>query len=146
MTISSDSDLFALRRVGELVARTLDEMRAALQPGVTTASLDTVAARFARRHGARSAPQLEYAFPAFTCISVNEEIVHGIPGPRVLQPGDVVKLDVTLELDGYIADAARTVLVPPVAPNARRLYRCARRALERALDTVRPGRRLADVG
>src|SRR5919205_3979970 len=132
MTISSDSDLSALRRVGELVARTLDEMRSAVQPGVTTASLDAVAAQFARRHGARSAPQLAYNFPGFTCISVNDEIVHGIPGPRVLQPGDVVKLDVTLELDGYIADAARTVLVPPVAPTARRLQRCARHALNRA--------------
>jgi methionyl aminopeptidase len=146
MTISSDSDLLALRRVGELVARTLDEMRAAAQPGVTTASLDALAAQFARRHGARSAPQLAYNFPGFTCISVNEEIVHGIPGRRVLWPGDVVKLDVTLELGGYIADAARTVLVPPVTPNARRLQRCARQALKRALDCARAGRRLADLG
>ena len=146
MTISSHSDLLAMRRVGELVARTLNEMRAAVQPGVTTASLDALAAQFARRHGARSAPQLAYDFPGFTCISVNEEIVHGIPGPRVLRPGDVVKLDVTLELGGYIADAARTVLVPPAAPNARRLQRCARQALKRALDTARAGRRLADLG
>jgi methionyl aminopeptidase len=146
MTISSHSDLLAMRRVGELVARTLNEMRAAVQPGVTTASLDALAAQFARRHGARSAPQLAYGFPGFTCISVNEEIVHGIPGRRVLRPGDVVKLDVTLELGGYIADAARTILVPPVTPHARRLQRCARQALKRALDYARAGRRLADLG
>jgi methionyl aminopeptidase len=146
MTISSGADLSAMRRVAQLVARTLAEMHAAVRPGVTTASLDALAAGFARRNGARSAPQLAYGFPGFTCISVNDEIVHGVPGPRVLRPGDVVKLDVTLELDGYIADAARTVLVPPAAPNARRLQRCARHALNRALDAARAGWRLADVG
>ncbi|HEX6807331.1 MAG TPA: M24 family metallopeptidase [Gemmatimonadaceae bacterium] len=113
MTIQSASDLAGLQRAGHLVARTLAEMRGAVRPGITTAALDDVAARFARAEGARSAPQLAYDFPGFTCISVNDEIVHGIPGPRVLRGGDVVKLDVTLELDGYIADAAVTVLVPP---------------------------------
>jgi methionyl aminopeptidase len=121
-------------------------MEAAAQPGVRTDELDAVAGRIFRRHGARSAPQLAYDFPALTCISVNDQIVHGIPGERVLEPRDVVKLDVTAELDGYIADAAVTVLVPPAQPTARRLRKCVRRAFERALGVVRPGLRVAELG
>src|SRR5262245_11651280 len=146
MTISSTSDLEGMRRVGRLVAETLNEMRAAVRPGVTTAELDDIGAARARRHGARSAPQLAYKFPGFNCISVNEEIVHGIPGLRALRPGYVVKLDVTLELDGFIADSAVTVLVPPALPEARALARCARVALNRALDAARAGRSINEVG
>lgn len=146
MTISSEMDLAGMRRVGQVVARTLAHMRAQVRPGVTTAELDAAAARFARGVGARSAPQLTYGFPGFTCISVNEEIVHGIPGPRPLAPGDVVKLDVTLELDGYMADSAVTVLVPPVRPEVQRLQRAARVAFNRGLDAARAGRSLREVG
>lgn len=146
MTISTAGDLAAMRRVGRLVAQTLEQMRLAVQPGMTTREIDRVGERFARSAGARSAPQLAYDFPGFTCISVNDEIVHGIPGPRTIQPGDVVKLDVTLELDGYMADSAATVLVPPVAPVARRLQRAARAAFNHALGTARVGRSLSDLG
>ena len=146
MTIHSAADLAALQRVGKLVARTIACMRDAVRPGVTTAALDAAAERLARAEGARSAPQLTYDFPGFTCISLNEEIVHGIPGERRLAPGDVVKLDVTLELDGYMADSAVTVIVPPVPPGARELQRAARMAFNRGLDAARAGRRLRDVG
>ncbi len=146
MTISTEADLAAMQRVGRLVARTLAHMKALVRPGITTGALDDAGARFARAEGARSAPQLTYDFPGFTCISVNEEIVHGVPGPRVLAAGDVVKLDVTLELDGYMADSAITVLVPPVRPEVQRLQRAARIAFNRALDAARVGRRVRDVG
>ena len=146
MTISSESDLAGMRRVGQLVARTLAHMRGQVRPGITTSALDGAAERLARGEGARSAPQLTYDFPGFTCISVNEDIVHGIPGPRVLAPGDVVKLDVTLELDGYMADSAITVVVPPVSEAARRLQRAARVAFNRGLAMARAGRRLREVG
>jgi methionyl aminopeptidase len=146
VTISSEADLAAMQRVGQLVARTIAHMRAHVRPGVTTEQLDAIAERFARAAGARSAPQLTYEFPGFTCISVNEEIVHGIPGARVIAPGDVVKLDVTLELDGYMADSATTVLVPPVSLVAQRLQRAARIAFNRGLDAARVGRRLREVG
>lgn len=146
MTIKSDADLEALRRVGRLVARTLEQMRAAVRPGCTTGELDDVAERFARAASARSAPRLAYDFPGFTCISVNDEIVHGIPGPRVIRPGDVVKLDVTLELDGYMADSATTVLVPPVSDEARRLQRTARVAFNHAMRVARAGRPLSGIG
>jgi methionyl aminopeptidase len=146
MTISSAADLASMQRVGRLVAETIREMRAAVAPGITTGDLDAIAERFARRHGARSAPQLAYDFPGFTCISVNEEIVHGIPGARALQPGDVVKLDVTLELDGYMADSAATVIVPPASIEARQLQRCARAAFNSALRLARTGHRVSDLG
>ena len=146
MTISSQSDLAALQRVGQLVARTIAHMRAAVRPGMTTAQLDEIGARFARSHGARSAPQLTYDFPGFNCLSVNEEIVHGIPGARVLREGDVVKLDVTLELDGYMADSAVTVIIPPVSVEARRLQRAARIAFNSGVAVARAGQSLREVG
>src|SRR4051812_19864647 len=106
MTIESNNDLKAMRAVGKLVGRAVREMQNAVVPGMTTEQLDEVGARFLRKHGARSAPQLTYDFPGFNCISVNDQVVHGVPGSRVLRAGDVIKIDVTAELDGYIADAA----------------------------------------
>ena len=135
-----------MRRVGRLVALALQEMRQAARPGMTTAELDAVGADFLLRHGARSAPQLAYRFPGFTCISVNEQAVHGVPGARRLEPGDVVKIDVTAELDGYIADAAVTVLLPPASSRARRLRDCARQACAVALQAARAGNAVADIG
>src|SRR5580765_989721 len=98
MTVGSRADLEGLTRVGRLVAQALRQMRRAARAGMTTRELDDVGAAFLRSHGARSAPQLTYNFPGFSCISVNEQIVHGVPGSRVLKPGDVVKIDVTAEL------------------------------------------------
>jgi methionyl aminopeptidase len=121
-------------------------MRRHVSPGMTTAALDEIATAFARASGARSAPRMTYDFPGFTCISVNEEIVHGIPGPRVIRAGDVVKLDVTLELDGFMADSAVTVLVPPATAEAQRLHRAARVAFQRGLAAARIGRSLRVVG
>jgi methionyl aminopeptidase len=146
MTASSEIDLKGLRRVGQLVARTIAHMRAQVRPGITTAELDAVGERFARAAGARSAPQLAYDFPGFNCLSVNEEIVHGVPGARVLREGDVVKLDVTLELDGYMADSAVTVVIPPVSDEARHLQRAARIAFNHGIAVARAGQSLREVG
>jgi len=146
MTASSEIDLKGLRRVGQLVARTIAHMRAQVRPGITTAELDAVGERFARAAGARSAPQLAYDFPGFNCLSVNEEIVHGVPGARVLREGDVVKLDVTLELDGYMADSAVTVIIPPVSAEARQLQRAARVAFNSGVAVARAGQSLREVG
>lgn len=146
MTISSEKDLAGMQRVGHLVARTIAHMRAHVKPGVTTAQLDAIAEQFATAEGARSAPQLAYGFPGFTCISVNEEIVHGVPGTRELAPGDVVKLDVTLELHGYMADSAVTVIVPPASAEAQLLQRAARIALNQGLDAARAGAPVRAIG
>jgi methionyl aminopeptidase len=121
MSITSPADLDGIRRAGRIVASALEAMRSSVVPGITTGALDAIGESVLAQHGARSAPRAVYGFPACTCISVNDEVVHGIPGDRVVAPGDVVKLDVTAECDGYIADAADTVLVPPASATARRL-------------------------
>ena len=146
MTIGSKEDLAGMKKVGKLVGETLREMSAAARPGMTTAELDDLGAEYLRRRGARSAPQMTYGFPGFNLISVNEQVVHGVPGPRRLAPGDVVKIDVTAELDGYIADAAVTVLLPPVSPVGRKLRKCARQAFEQALEVARAGNPLSEIG
>ncbi len=147
MSIDDERDLLALRAAGRVVRLALDAMSAAVAPGVSTAALDGIAGGVFRAHGARSAPRLVYDFPGETCISVNDEIVHGIPSERrVLAEGDLVKLDVTVEKDGYMADAAVTRPVGRVAERALRLAACAEAAFRRALREVRPGRRVCDVG
>ncbi|HEY4216132.1 MAG TPA: type I methionyl aminopeptidase [Gemmatimonadaceae bacterium] len=146
MTIESTSDLAGMRAVGKLVARALQEMRASLAPGMTTEQLDDVGARFLRKHGARSAPQITYDFPGFSCISVNDEVVHGVPDGHVLRAGDVLKIDVTAELDGYFADAAITVVIPPSTPEARHLADCAEAAFNRAIRVAHEGVRISELG
>jgi methionyl aminopeptidase len=146
MSIESDGDLVGMTRVGHTVALILNAMRSAIREGMTTAELDEIGGAEMKRRGARSAPQLTYGFPGYTCISVNDEIVHGVPGPRRLSIGDVVKIDVTAEQDGYIADAARTVVVGVASPIAVRLQRSAARALRAALAAARTGERVSMIG
>jgi methionyl aminopeptidase len=146
MTLSSQDDLEGMRRVGRLVAAAIQEMKTAVRVGMTTAELDRVGAEFLRRRGARSAPQFTYNFPGFNLISVNEQIVHGVPGPRLLVAGDVIKIDVTAELGGYIADSAVTVLLPPVSPVARKLRKCAKAAFQKGLAAARLGNLVSDIG
>jgi methionyl aminopeptidase len=121
-------------------------MRRAVRPGITTAELDAIARREFKRAGARSGPQLDYDFPGVTCISVNDEAVHGIPGRRRLRRGDLVKLDVTAELDGFYADACRTVVVGEGRPQALRLVRTAEEALAKALRVATAGEPLNTIG
>lgn len=140
------AELDGLRAAGAVVAETIAAMRAAVAPGVTTAELDAVAARTFARHGARSGPQLDYSFPGATCLSVNDQAVHGIPGGRALRSGDLVKLDVTVELNGYYADACRTAVVGEPAPAAAALVRAADEALERGMAAASAGAPLNAIG
>src|SRR3954469_11638742 len=121
MSVDTPEELAALRRAGRAVSATLREVSRRVRPGVTTAELDAHAARVFARHGARSGPQLDYGFPGTVCLSVDDECVHGIPGPRRLRDGQLVKLDVTAELDGFYADACVTVPVGRTRPRAQRL-------------------------
>jgi methionyl aminopeptidase len=146
MSIEQPEDLEGMRRAGEVVRDTLAALSAAVQPGVTTLDLDRLAQRVFERYGARSAPRDSYGFPGTVLISINDEAVHGIPGSRRLERGDMVSLDVTPELNGYIADAATTLIVPPVTTTAHRLVQSAQRALEAALATVRHGTPLRELG
>ena len=111
MSIKDQNDWNCLERVGRVAALALEAMRGAVAVGLTTRDLDAIGREVLARHGARSAPRLVYDFPGTNCISVNEEVVHGIPGSRKIRSGDVVKLDVTAELGGYMADTACTVVV-----------------------------------
>jgi methionyl aminopeptidase len=146
MSIGSEEDARGLAAAGRVVREALAAMKAAVRPGVTTEELDAVGAAVYARHGARSAPQLAYGFPGVSCISVNDEAVHGVPSPRRLLDGDLVKLDVTAELDGYMADAAISVPVGEPSPLVLDLVRAAERALGRAISVVAPGVRLNTVG
>src|SRR5450631_3479392 len=118
MSIQSQAELKKLRVIGKIVRITLDEMSAAVRPGVTTAELDAVGAAALARHGAESSPPKVYGFPGTACISVNDEAIHGIPGRRRLAAGDLVKLDVTAEEDGFVADAVVTVRAGKISPTA----------------------------
>jgi methionyl aminopeptidase len=146
MSVETAEELAALRAAGRVVAEALRAMRRAVRPGVTTAELDAVGARVFRAAGARSGPQLDYGFPGFNCISVNDEAIHGIPGWRRLRDGDLVKLDVTAELDGFYADACVSVPVGRPRAGAVRLAESARRALDRALRVAQAGAPLNAIG
>lgn len=146
MTVTSQAELEGMQRVGRLVAEAHAYLAGQVAPGITTEELDDRGARFLRARGARSAPQMTYGFPGFNLISVNDEIVHGVPGPRRLAAGDLVKVDVTAELDGFIADAARTIPLPGASSVARRLARCARRAFAAAMEQVVVGTPIRALG
>ena len=147
MSVESEADLEGLTRAGRIVALALAAMRRSVRPGMSTKELDDVGARVFRQHGARSAPQLTYGFPGVNCISLNDEAVHGVPSSRrFISRGDLVKIDVTAELDGYMADAAVTVEAGSWTPAKQRLLRAAASALGRGLRTARAGATVGSVG
>jgi methionyl aminopeptidase len=146
MSIETPHDWRGLKRAGQVAHETLEALAAAVRPGITTGELDAVAASIFAKKRARSAPAAVYGFPGTVLISVNDEVVHGIPGRRVLRSGDLVKLDVTLERDGYVADAARTVIVGDANERASRLLACAQEAFEAALPVARAGNRVNEIG
>lgn len=146
MSIESPDDWTGLKRAARIARLTLDALMPRVQPGITTADLDAIAAALFKRHGARSAPAVVYGFPGTVLISINDEVVHGVPGPRRIEAGDIVTVDVTVEKDGYIADAAQSVVVEPGSETARRLVACARNAFDAALAVARAGVRVNEIG
>ena len=146
MSIETQADLDGLRRAGRIVRLCIERMKKAVRVGVSTAELDRIGGAALREHGARSAPKLVYGFPADMLISVNDEAVHGIPGPRRLRDGDLVKLDVTVEKDGYMADAAITVPVGNVTEQRRRMIAAARTGFENAIEVAVAGNQVRDIG
>lgn len=146
MTVQDNKDLLGLMAIGRIVALALQHMAEQMEAGMTTAELDQIGAAFLKRHGARSAPILAYKFPGHTCISINDEAAHGIPGERIIQPGDLVNIDVSAEKDGYWGDTGRSFAVPPVTPENQRLLDCTAEALDIAINTARAGVRVYEVG
>ena len=135
----------AIRAAAQLVARTLGRIREEIRPGVTTAELDHLADDFIRSQGGRPSFKGYRGYPASICSSVNDEVVHGIPGGRVLAEGDIVGIDVGVEMDGYHGDAACTFPVGKVTAEASRLLQVTREALERGIAQARPGQRIGDI-
>lgn len=135
-----------LRAAGAVVAETLQRVTASVRAGITTLELDAIAELSMAERGARSGPRLDYGYPGAICISVNDEAVHGLPGPRVIRAGDLVTIDVTAELNGFYCDAAVTVVVEPAASVALRLRTCAEAAFRKGLEQARAGTPLWKLG
>src|SRR5277367_4827138 len=131
MSITTTEQLEKLRACGLIVAKALRAMSAAVRPGVSTAELSSIGSRILAENGAQSSPPLIYKFPGDVCISVNDEVVHGIPGNRGIQAGDLVKLDLTAVKDGYHTDSAVTIQLPPGQEKSRELAHCAEREVRR---------------
>jgi len=146
VSIRSNEEYEKLRGIGGIVARALRRMAERVCPGITTGELNAIGARVLAENGARSAPPLVYGYPAEICISVNDEAMHGIPGARAIQPGDLVKLDLVAEKDGFFADAAISVNVAPASDCGRDLSYCAERAFWHALSAARAGNRVYEIG
>ena len=146
MSINEPEEMIGMRAAGAVVRMMLDAMKSRVRPGITTEELDEAGAEVMRQNGAQSAPSLVYQFPGVSCISLNEEAVHGIPSQRELHEGDLVKLDVTVEKNGFMADAALTVPVGEVTEERKRLVACAERAFAKAMLVARAGFRVWEIG
>ncbi len=146
MTIQTHDDVLALEKVGRIVSLTLQRMLDAAEPGMTTRELDLIGGRLLEEQGARSAPKLSYGFPGFTCISINEEAAHGVPGDRVIRAGDVLNVDVSAEHNGYFADTGGTKVIPPTTPKKTRLCHAAQTALTEAMTCARAGQAINRIG
>lgn len=130
---------------GRVVALTLQELERAIGPGVSTAELDALAEDFIRRRGAKPAFKGLYGFPASICTSINDQVVHGIPGPRRLNAGDIISIDVGAEVNGFYGDAAATFPVGEISDEAARLLQVTREALHKGIEKAVAGNRLSDI-
>lgn len=146
MTVAGEQDIAGLKRAGAAVARALAAMRQAVEPGITTKELDDIGAAVLEEHGARSAPQLAYDFPAVTCISVGDAVAHGIADETRLEAGALINIDVSAELDGYWADAGESLTVGPPTRAQQRLLALTRTAQRTAMMKARAGRKLNVIG
>ncbi|OUM87968.1 MAG: type I methionyl aminopeptidase [Bacillus thermozeamaize] len=143
--LKSKEEIETIREAGRIVALTAAEVAKAIRPGVTTKELDAIAEAFIRSHHARPSFKGYRGFPGSICVSVNEELVHGIPGSRLLQEGDIVTLDIGAEVDGYHADSAWTYPVGVISDEDRRLLEVTEQALYEGLKQAKPNNRLSDI-
>jgi methionyl aminopeptidase len=143
----SAAELERMRDAGRLVAEVLTELAAHVRPGVTTADLDAMAEQRIAKAGATPAFKGYHGYPATICASINEEVIHGIPsGRRILNEGDIISIDVGVSLNGYYGDSAITLPVGQVSEEAARLLRVTEESLYKAIERVRPGNRISDIG
>jgi len=144
--LKNKEEIEGIRRSGRLAARTLDFAADHLKPGISTGQLDKMIHDFIRDHKAVPACLGYRGFPASSCISINEVVVHGIPGTRVVQDGDLVKIDVTTILDGFYGDTARTYCVGEVSPIAGKLAEATEKSMYLGISEIKSGARLGDIG
>jgi methionyl aminopeptidase len=138
-------ELEIMRRAGQIVALTHQELKKHIKPGVTTKRLDQIADRFIRKHGAIPSFKGYNRFPGSICISVNDELVHGIPGNRVLHDGDIVSIDIGAKYNGYHGDSAWTYPVGTISEEDQKLLDATEESLYRGLQEAKPGNRLSDL-
>lgn len=143
--LKSPQEIEKIRKSSRLVARALKYLKAFIREGITTEELDRLAEEYIKRHGGIPAFKGYRGYPRSLCVSVNEEVVHGIPGKRKLKEGDIVSLDLGVLMDGYYGDAAITVPVGKVSELARKLIKVTEEALYRGIEMARPGNRLSDI-
>ncbi len=146
MVVKNSKDLENLMRIGQICGLTLQHMLAHVEPGITTRQLDAIGAEFLKKHSARSAPITAYKFPGTTCISVNDEVAHGIPGDKMIRAGDVVNIDVSAVLEGYWGDTGATMLVPPVKPEYQRMCDFTTQALWAGIRAAKANVPLYNIG
>lgn len=147
MQIESEKDLRGMKRVGQLCGSTLKLMLDSAEAGMSTRDLDDIGRDCLRKMGAASAPLQAYEFPGYTCISLNDEVAHGVPRKdRFIQAGDLLNVDVSAVLDGYWGDTGASIIVPPARPDYAALCQTARNALQLAIEMARPGQRANAIG
>jgi len=146
MIVKSEKDLRGLMRIGSICGQTLQQMLAYVEPGISTRELDAIGARFLKSHSAASAPIMAYNYPGWTCISINDEAAHGIPGKRVIKAGDVVNIDVSAVLEGYWADTGASMIVPPINKKYQRLCDATIEALYAGIKAARSQHPVNEIG
>lgn len=146
MIATNEKDIEMLKKAGQMVAKIREEMRAATKPGVTTKEIDELGGRLFEELGGVSGPKSEYDFPGYTCISVNEEVAHGIPGKRVIKEGDIVNIDVSGSYEGYFSDTGISFVVGDNHPEKEKICETAEKAFERAMTKVKAGSKLNQIG
>lgn len=144
--IKDETEIEGIRKCGALLLTMLDRVEAVIEPGITTEEINTLVHDMHLEAGATPAPLNYRGFPKSVCVSVNEEICHGIPGERVLHEGDIVNVDITPILDGFYADASKTFFVGPPTPDGKKIVGVVKEALKRAIHIVKPGTPLGDIG
>ena len=146
ITIKSSKELQYMELAGSIVGSALTLLKKSVEPGITTKELDTIAYKEITKLGAKPTFKGYRGFPASICASVNEEIVHGIPGKRVLKDGDIIKMDVGATINGFIGDAAISVAVGKVSLDAKQLMDATEESLKKGIDAAQPGNRIGDIG
>ena len=147
MSITSNAELEGMQQISEAVAVTLRKMREYAQPGMSTKELDTYGGQILKEYGARSAPKLTYGFPGWSCISVNREVAHGIPSDKkILKDGDLINIDVSAELNGFWSDNGGSFVLGNDIHNHKPLVEASRQILYKAINQIKGGIRIADIG